>query len=160
MSKEQEQDPNVEVINIPEYEQLFSKERDDWKEEIRVLSVRMKNIRELGEVQVELYSKRQILLEYIGKLGQIMTKLNSKYRQTKGKQLKYYSEQHQYKYGANEKTSLIEGDLSEIKERVDLMNNQISFLNETIKTVDHMLYGIRHRILLEDYMRSGTVRRD
>ena len=26
MSKEQEQDPNVEVINIPEYEQLFSEE--------------------------------------------------------------------------------------------------------------------------------------
>lgn len=157
---EEKQEPNVEVIKIPEYEQLFTKEREDWKEEVRILSVRMKNIRELGEVQVELYSKRQILLEYVAKLGQIMTKLNSKYRQSKTLKLKYYSEQHQYKYGANEKTSLIEGDLSEIKERIDLMDNQISFLNETIKTVDHMLYGIRHRILLEDYMRSGTVRRD
>lgn len=157
---EEKQDPNVEVINIPEYEQLFSRERDEWKEEIRILSVRMKNIRELGEVQVELYSKRQIILEYIGKLGQIMTKLNGKYRQSKTIKMKYYSEQHQYKYGTNEKNAIIEGDLSEIKERVDLMNNQINFLNETIKTVDHMLYGIRHRILLEDYMRSGSVRRD
>jgi hypothetical protein len=157
---ETKQDPNIVVINIPEYEKLFSKERDDWKEAVRILSVRMKNIRELGEVQVELYSNRQILLEYIGKLGQIMTKLNSKFRQSKTVRLKYYSEQYQYKYGTSEKNSLIEGDLSEIKERIDLMNNQISFLNETIKTVDHMLYGIRHRILLEDYMRSGTTRRD
>jgi hypothetical protein len=157
---ETKQDPNIVVINIPEYEKLFSKERDDWKEAVRILSVRMKNIRELGEVQVELYSNRQILLEYIGKLGQIMTKLNSKFRQSKTVRLKYYSEQYQYKYGTSEKNSLIEGDLSEIKERIDLMDNQISFLNETIKTVDHMLYGIRHRILLEDYMRSGTTRRD
>ncbi len=157
---ETKRDPNIVVINIPEYEKLFSKERDDWKEAVRILSVRMKNIRELGEVQVELYSNRQILLEYIGKLGQIMTKLNSKFRQSKTVRLKYYSEQYQYKYGTSEKNSLIEGDLSEIKERIDLMNNQISFLNETIKTVDHMLYGIRHRILLEDYMRSGTTRRD
>lgn len=156
----EEQDPNVEVINIPEYEQKFVSERENWKEEIRVLSIRMKNIRELGEVQVELYSKRQALLEYSGKLGQIMTKLNSKYRQGKTGRMRYYSEQHQYKYGTNEKTTLIEGDLSEIKERVDLMNNQITFINETMKTIDHMLYGIRHRILLEDYMRSGGIRRD
>ena len=101
-----------------------------------------------------------MLLELYSKLGQVMVKLNAKYRKDKADRLRHYSESVQIKYGANEKTPLIEGDLSELKERMDMVDSQISFFNETMKTVDHMLYGIRHRIMLEDYLRSGAVRRD
>jgi len=152
-----EQQPNVEK---KDFGREFQLEREGWTEKIRILSVRMKNIKELAEVQVELYSSRQMLLEMYSKLGQVMVKLNGKYRKDRAERLKYYSESVQVKYGANEKTPLIEGDLSELKERMDLVDGQISFFNETMKTVDHMLYGIRHRIMLEDYLRSGAVRRD
>jgi hypothetical protein len=152
-----EQQPNVEK---KDFAREFQLEREEWTEKIRILSVRMKNIKELAEVQVELYSSRQMLLEMYSKLGQVMVKLNGKYRKDRAERLKYYSESVQVKYGANEKTPLIEGDLSELKERMDLVDGQISFFNETMKTVDHMLYGIRHRIMLEDYLRSGAVRRD
>jgi hypothetical protein len=118
----------------------------------------MKNIKELADVQVELYSSRQILLEMYSKLGQVMVKLNSKYRKDKAERLRYYSESVQVKYGANEKTPLIEGDLAELKERMDLVDGQISFFNETMKTVDHMLYGVKSRIALEEYLRSGAVK--
>jgi hypothetical protein len=152
-----EHQPNVEK---KDFAREFQLEREEWTEKIRILSVRMKNIKELAEVQVELYSSRQMLLEMYSKLGQVMVKLNGKYRKDRAERLKYYSESVQVKYGANEKTPLIEGDLSELKERMDLVDGQISFFNETMKTVDHMLYGIRHRIMLEDYLRSGAVRRD
>lgn len=152
-----EQQSNVEK---KDFAKDFQSEREEWTEKIRILSVRMKNIKELAEVQVELYSSRQMLLELYSKLGQVMVKLNAKYRKDKADRLRYYSESVQVKYGANEKTPLIEGDLSELKERMDLVDGQISFFNETMKTVDHMLYGIRHRIMLEDYLRSGAVRRD
>jgi hypothetical protein len=89
-----------------------------------------------------------------------MTKLNSRYRKDRGDKLRHYSENSQVKYGANEKTPLIEGDLTELKERIDVVDIQVSFINETIKSVDHMLYGIRQRILLEEYLRSGPNRRD
>lgn len=92
------------------------------------------------------------------KLGQVMVKLNSKYRKDKAERLRYYSESVQVKYGANEKTPLIEGDLAELKERMDLVDGQISFFNETMKTVDHMLYGVKSRIALEEYLRSGAVK--
>jgi hypothetical protein len=152
-----EQQSNVEK---KDFAREFRLEREEWTEKIRIISVRMKNIKELAEVQVELYSSRQILLEMYSKLGQVMVKLNSKYRKDKAERLRYYSESVQVKYGANEKTPLIEGDLSELKERMDLVDGQISFFNETMKTVDHMLYGIRHRIMLEEYLRSGAIRRD
>ena len=148
------------TIEKKDFSRDFQFEREEWTEKIRVLSVRMKNIRELADVQVELYSSRQMLLELYSKLGQVMVKLNAKYRKDKADRLRHYSESVQIKYGANEKTPLIEGDLSELKERMDMVDSQISFFNETMKTVDHMLYGIRHRIMLEDYLRSGAVRRD
>ena len=148
-----EQQANVDK---KDFGREFQIEREEWTEKIRVLSIRMKNIKELAEVQVELYSNRQMLLEISSKLGQVMVKLNGKYRKDRADRLKYYSENVQVKYGANEKTPLIEGDLSGLKERMDLVDGQISFFNETMKTVDHMLYGVKSRIALEEYLRSGA----
>jgi hypothetical protein len=151
-----EQQPNVE--QKIDFNQKFEVERGEWTDKIRELSIRMKNIRELADVQVDLYSSRQVLLEYSAKLGQVMVKLNAKFRKDRADRLKHYSENSQVKYGSNEKTPLIEGDLTELKERMDIVEGQISFLNETMKTVDHMLYGVKSRISLEEYLRSGAVK--
>jgi hypothetical protein len=136
-------------------EEQFTAEREEWTERIRELSVRMRNIREIGEVQVELYSDRQRLLEKAYKMGQILSKLNSKYRAERKAKMMYYSEEHNVRYGSNEKTTLIEGDLNEIKRKIDVVDNQMSFLNETVKTIDHFLYGVKSRIALEEFMRGG-----
>jgi hypothetical protein len=141
-----------------EFESQFANERSEWTERVRELSIRMRNIREIAEVQVELYSDRQKLLEYAYKLGQILTKLNGKYRADKRAKMIYYSEEHNTRYGANEKTSLIDGDLAEIKRKIDMVDNHMSFMNETTKTVDHMLYGIKSRISLEEFMRGGGLK--
>jgi len=135
-----------------DFQKKFEEESAEWSEKIRVLSIRMKNIKEIAEVQVDLYSNRQVLLEYVTKLGQVLSKLNAKYRKDRAERLKHWSENSQIKYGANEKTPLIEGDLAELKERIDLVDGYISFLNETIKTVDFMLYGVKDRIKLQEFL--------
>jgi hypothetical protein len=140
------------------FEDTFNRERTEWTERIRELSIRMKNIREIAEVQVDLYSDRQKLLEYAYKLGQIVSKQNAKFRSDKRTKMIYYSEEHNVRYGSNEKTSLIEGDLSDLKKKIDIVDNHVSFVNETIKTVDHMLYGIKSRISLEEFMRGGGIK--
>lgn len=140
------------------YEDTFNRERAEWTERIRELSIRMKNIREIAEVQVDLYSDRQKLLEYAYKLGQIVSRQNAKYRSDRRAKMVYYSEEHNVRYGSNEKTSLIEGDLSDLKKKIDIVDNHVSFVNETIKTVDHMLYGIKSRISLEEFMRGGGIK--
>ena len=55
-----EQQPNVEK---KDFDKGFQIEREEWTEKIRELSIRMKNIRELADVQVDLYYNRQILLD-------------------------------------------------------------------------------------------------
>lgn len=141
-----------------DFSKRFEEERNEWKEKIAVLSLYMKDIKTLAKAQVDLFSQRQVLLEYSFKLAEIISKLNSKYRNEKSGKLKHYSENHDIRYGANEKNVLIEGDLSQIIEKIELVEGHRKFIEQTIQTIDHMLYGVKSRIALEEYLRGSTIK--
>jgi len=141
-----------------DFGKIFEDERAEWKETIQVIAIQMKDIKTLAKAQVDLFSQRQVLLEYSYKLASIVSKLNSKGRVEKAKKLKDYSERSDVRYGATEKTVLIDGDLTEIAEKIELVESHRKFIDQTIQTVDHMLYGVKSRIALEDYLRGSTVK--
>jgi hypothetical protein len=141
-----------------DFNKIFETERSEWREKVQVLALEMKDIRTLAKAQVDLFSQRQVLLEYSYKLASIVSKLNSKYRTEKSRKLKEYSERSDIRYGANEKTVLIEGDISEITEKIELVEGHRKFIDQTVQTLDHMLYGIKSRISLEEYLRGSTVK--
>jgi hypothetical protein len=141
-----------------DFNKIFETERSEWREKVQVLALEMKDIKTLAKAQVDLFSQRQVLLEYSYKLASIISKLNSKYRTEKSRKLKEYSERSDIRYGANEKTVLIEGDISEITEKIELVEGHRKYIDQTIQTVDHMLYGIKSRIALEDYLRGSTIK--
>ncbi len=141
-----------------DYKEIFEKERSEWSEKIQVVSLHLKDIRTVAKAQVDLYSYRQNLLEYSYKLAGIISKLNSKYRSEKSRKLREYSENTDVRYGANEKTVLIEGDLTQITEKIEIVEGHRKFLDQTVQTVDHMLYGVKSRISLEEYLRGTTVK--
>lgn len=150
--------PVPEENQPTDFAKMFERERLEWKEKIQVISLHIKSINTVAEAQVNLFSTRQTLLEYSYKLAQIISKLSSKERKEKAKKLKEYSESKDIRYGSNEKTALIEGDLSDLRERMELVEGHRKYIEQTIQTVDHMLYGIRQRIALEDYLRAGTIK--
>jgi hypothetical protein len=141
-----------------DFNKIFERERSEWKESIQILAIQMKDIKTVAKAQVDLFGQRQMLLEYSYKLASIITKLNSKLSSEKAKKLREYSERTDVRYGSNEKNVLIEGDLTEITEKIDLVEGHRKFIDQTIQTVDHMLYGIRQRIALEEYLRGSTVK--
>jgi hypothetical protein len=141
-----------------DYKKMFESERSEWKEKIQVISINLKDIKTVAKAQIDLFSNRQILLEYSYNLAGIISKLNSNYRAQKSKKMKEYSENVSFRYGTNEKNVLIDGDLSELVEKIELVENHRKFIDQTVQTVDHMLYGVRQRISLEDYLRGSTVK--
>jgi hypothetical protein len=141
-----------------DFNKIFENERFEWKEKVQTLALQMKDIKTLAKAQVDLFSQRQVLLEYSYKLASIISKLSSRYRADKAKKLKDYSENNDVRYGSNEKTVLIEGDLTEITEKIELVEGHRKFIDQTIQTIDHMLYGVKSRISLEDYLRGSTVK--
>jgi len=141
-----------------DFRKIFEQERGEWREKIQVISLQLKDIRTVANAQVDLFSQRQILLEYSYKLASIIAKLNSKYRIERNRKTKDYSENSSFRYGANEIKNLVEGDLSEIVEKLELVESHRKFIDQTVQTVDHMLYGIKSRISLEDYLRGSTIK--
>lgn len=141
-----------------DFSKLFEQERSEWKENIQVIALLMKDIKTVAKAQVDLFSQRQILLEYSYKLAGIVTKLNSKLSSEKSKKLREYSERTDVRYGSTEKNVLIEGDLTDITEKIELVESHRKFIDQTVQTVDHMLYAIKNRIALEDYLRGTTVK--
>lgn len=141
-----------------DYKQMFDREREEWREKIQALALNLKDIRTVAKAQVDLFGYRQMLLEYSFKLAAIVSKLNAKYREGKSVKLREYSEKTDVRYGSNEKTVLIEGDLTTLVEKIELVEGHRKFMDQTVQTVDHMLYGIRQRIALEEYLRGTTVK--
>ena len=153
-----EYNPVPEEQQPTDFVKMFERERAEWKEKIQIISLHIKNIRTVAEAQVDLFSTRQTLLEYSYKLAQIISKLSTKERQMRAKKLKEYSEGKDVRYGSNEKTTLIEGDLAELIEKMQLVEGHRKYIDQTVQTVDHMLYGIKSRISLEDYLRGSTIK--
>jgi hypothetical protein len=141
-----------------DFSKLFEKEREEWKEKIQIISIHIKNIKTVAEAQVDLFSSRQTLLEYSHKLAQVISKLSTKERQMRAKKLKEYTESKDVRYGSNEKTTLIEGDLAELTEKMELVENHRKYIDQTVQTVDHMLFAIKSRIALEDYLRGSSIK--
>jgi len=141
-----------------DYQEQFRLEREQWKDKIKGLAFQLKSIRTVAEAQVDLFTQRQLLLEYSYKLAAIVSKLNAKVRTENGRLLKSYSENNNIRYQANEKKVLIEGDISAILEKSDLVESHRRFIDQTIQTIDHMLYGIKSRIALEEYLRASTIK--
>ena len=137
---------------------LFENERMNWRIKIQETGTKLKSIYTVAEAQVELFSMRQILIEYSFKLADIVAKLGPKERKKRALKLKEYTEKSNVRYGINETKVLIEGDLSEITGKLEMVEGHRKFIDQTVQTVDHMLYGIRQRVALEEYLRGSTIK--
>jgi hypothetical protein len=112
----------------------------------------------VAEAQIDLFTTRQILIEYGFKLATIVTKLSSKERQERARKMKDYQENKDVRYGSNDLKTMIEGEVAEINQKIELVEGHRKYIDQTVQTVDHMLYGIRQRIALEDYLRGNTIK--
>ena len=53
------------------------------------------------------------------------------------------------RYQGHEKKVIVEGKTTELQETIEVIENQISFMDGSIKTVDNVLFGLKTRLDLE-----------
>lgn len=129
--------------------QKFKTRRGEVSSEIYENIEKLSNLKTLKDAQVNMLSLRQRLLEDNHTLLEHMTNLRKKYRDERGAEMERLSKNLQIRYQANEKTVVIDSKTSNTKEYVDLFENQISFFNESIKTIDSVIFGIKTRLDIE-----------
>lgn len=131
----------------------FEEDRLKWKNIILSMANKIKDMGLMTELQVELYSNRQIVLEESHYLQSLLAKITRTYRKSLGaKTVDFMNGDRKLKMG--ETNILVEASVSDLKEQIDLFESQIEYMQETKKNIDNMVFGLGHRIQLEEYRRT------
>lgn len=139
--------------NDPIYSR-FRKEREDWSEKVTDMSDRLKDIHHLSDLMTEIYSSRQIAVEYSHTLMSHLSKINRIYRERRVERYDHYTRNYDMRLDKDPKNDLINTDLGDIVERRELLQNHLDYFRETVRTIDTLCYGIKHRMALEEYRRG------
>lgn len=137
-------------------EENFAQRRDYWMKWVDEISTHMKSIDGLLVIQSEIYARRQEAVENYHNLSAVLA------RQTKAYKDRYneiYNRVRMIKipntpnYVYSTESSLrnqVEGELSQEKYVIDIIENHMSYMDQTIKTIDNMIFNITNRIKIEE----------
>jgi len=140
--------------NFSELQNLLEKKRNNINLAIEEFSELLKNINNIPELQVKIYSYRQIILEDKFKLMDTLSKLNQIWRREYSKKFDEYTFNSDYRYDKEQKENKIINDLKNIYFKRELLKNQLDFVKDSISTIDNLIYGIKYRIQIEEWRRT------
>jgi len=131
-------------------EQKLANERKEWKEKIHDLIKMIKGTSTLAEAQVYMLSYRQLFVEKITELRALHMKKQKSIDTFYRDQYREYTVNYDIKLSPAEKNQFIKADLGNLRMQADLLENQMNFFQESIKTMDTMSFSINNRIKLAE----------
>ncbi len=137
------------------YVERFEQERNEWTEDVRGISARFKNIDDMIDVQVDLYSKRQQAVEYMHQLMVLQSRLKKTWIAEYKKAYDALIMDQDYRYSEKERQRIAEEKTSNSKLKLDILQSHVDFFRETVKTIDNMIFGVKHRLEIEDFKRGN-----
>jgi len=147
--------PKEDSSNQIGYVERFEKERSDWTEKVRTIASKFRSIDNMVEVQVELYSERQVATDYIHELTVLFSKLKKLYLTEWKKAYDALSMNEDLRYNEREKTKFSDEKAAGSKLKMEILQNHIDYFRETVKTIDNMIFGVKHRLDIEDFKRGN-----
>jgi hypothetical protein len=129
----------------------FGRERKEWEEKVKIFSKKLKNIRNVTEVQIDVYSARQEVVDYYHYLLNLIRQKNVEINNKYVKRYDYYVTSHQVRLSPKLIDMNIISDLSNLYSIRDELEIHSKYMAETLKTLDAIVYGIKHRITLQEY---------
>jgi len=131
---------------------VFVKQRAEYNKDILENILKLKNIKSLNDLHIHALTLRQRLLEDSHILLDKQVELKKDYKHLRGLQYEHITNNVQIKFkNKDEKGAIIEGNsgVNKAKSHIDILDNQILYYNESIKTMDQLLYGLKTRIDVE-----------
>lgn len=128
--------------------EVFNEQRRSISKEIKVGVKLLEDSKNIPEIQVTFMSLRQRLVEDNHALIAHSNRLNKRFRDRRGEEWVNVSTNGQYRYQSTEKAVVVDSNssLSELKLRIEQVENHINFYTESLKTVDSVLFGLRVRL--------------
>lgn len=134
---------------IIELDEKLATERGSWTEKITELAKRIKHINGLEDLIAEMLSHRQILVDR-------STQMNIMIRKQKARMdviwrenfIKYYN--FDYKLTDKQKEQFLVADMTEDHQKISLLEAQLDYYKESVKTLDNMGFAVRNRLAIKD----------
>lgn len=137
----------AEKNKILQIDQFLGTQRSEWTSKIRELAKAFKNIDDLNDAMVTIPSYRQIIIEQIAQLNIKIKEQERKLSRTyKDAFIKYY--EYDYKLTDKQKESFLKADMSDESMILSLLETQMDFMRESVKTLDNMSWAVRNKLQL------------
>ena len=147
---------NQQETNKQTLEEYISFHQKTWSDLVTEMNAKMKKFSDIPDLQNVVYAKRQDALDYYFILLGKVADLVKNYRVLYAKQYNYYKTTAQIRYSSDTAINAqIDSDLSVEKYHINLLDNHAKYMQETIKTIDSIIYGINNRIRVEELI-SGV----
>jgi hypothetical protein len=154
-SLENDLNPKPTTEETLDLNKRFEKERIEWSTKISNLNKLLKDMSSVQALLLEIYTERQRAVEFYYYLVSLLIDINKKYRKEYMKKYQFYTYQSQERF-SNEslKTQKILTDLEDIVFKKDLLETHSKFIQESIKTIDNIIWATKTRVELEQISRG------
>jgi hypothetical protein len=134
---------------IIELDEKLATERGSWTEKITELAKRIKYINGLEDLIAEMLSHRQVLVDRSTQMNIMIKKQKARidvlWRENF---IKYYN--FDYKLTDKQKEQFLVADMTEDHQKIGLLEAQLDFYKESVKTLDNMGFAVRNRLAIKD----------
>lgn len=134
---------------IIELDEKLATERGSWTEKITELAKRIKHINGLEDLIAEMLSHRQILVDRSTQMNIMIKKQKARmdviWRENF---IKYYN--FDYKLTDKQKEQFLVADMTEDHQKISLLEAQLDYYKESVKTLDNMGFAVRNRLAIKD----------
>jgi len=136
-------------------EARFERERISWGGKIKAMSGKLSKTLLVAELMTEVYTERQIALEYYHYIISLLVKVNKAYNKSYSEKYKFYTYQSQERFpNETSKNMRILAELADLKEKREILDNHSKFMDGTIKTIDNIIFGMKTRVDVEQIARG------
>ena len=146
---------NPDIKKEPSLEEKFITEREEWNKRVEDMSSKMKSVLKVSELMTEVYTERQICIEYYHYLLSKLIIINKEYRRQYVEKYEYWTYKSNIRYpNETSKNNKIQTQLSDLLEKREILDNHSKFIQGTCSTIDNLIYAIPKRIEIEQITRG------
>lgn len=129
-----------------ELESRFKEERINWNKDIIELVKCLGNTTKLSEAQVTQLSYRQIIQDKLAEYRILKEKREETYDKLCQVRAREYTTGSEVKLTNAEKNKYASNDHAAMKQQVQMIGTQITYLEECVKTLDNLGFAIKNKI--------------
>lgn len=138
-------DENINKTNIT-LEERFKEERADWNNKIITLIESIKYTQKLAEAQITQLSYRQMLQDKLVEYRILHEKRQEIFDKQTVDRFREYKLSYDIKLSSSETQAFVQSDCKALKLQIKMIQTQIVYFEESIKTLDNLGFAIKNKI--------------